>query len=261
MEDGKAWNSAEKALSVVTKVVLSDGARTLREIADDLNMTVPTIYRHVSALTDRGFLTRLRRGTYVPGPTLQAISKHCSKRKVMHKIARPILAKLANKLNGVCHMATWDDEMVTYIIKSVDGKKTLFTQETMQLEGYCSGLGKVLLSILENNALETYLNSGPFLSITQNTITDPDKLREEIHEARKNQYAMDNSEMQEGLVCLAVPIVSDAVEFPLAISISRGGLPSNYFHDVSRDLHELRKVASSIASLMAGVFNSGDLRG
>jgi len=261
MEDGKAWNSAEKALSVVTKIVLSDDVRTLREIADELNMTVPTIYRHVSALTDRGFLTRIRRGIYVPGPALQAISKHCSKRKMMHKIARPILAKLASKLIGVCHMATWDEDMVTYIIKSACEGKTLFTQETMQLEGYGSGLGKVLLSTLEDNALETYLNAGPFLSLTQNTITDPDKLRKEIHEARKNQYAMDNSEIQEGLVCMAVPIVSDAVEFPLAISISREGLPSNYVHDVSRDLHELRKVASSIASMMAGVFNSGDLRG
>ena len=251
MEDSSAWNSAEKALSVAAKIVLSDGKRTLREIADDLNMTVPTIYRHVAALTDRGFLTRLRRGSYIPGPTLQAIASHCSKREMIRKIARPTLARLSSKLDGVCHMGTWDDDMVTYIIKSAREITSLFTQETMQLEGYCSGLGKVLLSNLDSYSLEEYLSAGTFQSLTKNTITDPDKLREEICEVRKNQYAIDNREAKEDLICIAAPIVLDALDFPLAISLSRDGLPGKYFPDVNRDLLELRKAGSSIASMVS----------
>jgi len=251
MEDSSAWNSAEKALSVATEIVLSDGNRTLREVADDLNMTVPTIYRHVAALTDRGFLTRLRRGSYIPGPTLQAIAGHCSKREMIRKIARPTLVRLSRKLGGVCHMGTWDDDMVTYIIKSAQEKTSLFTQETMQMEGYCSGLGKVLLSRLDSISFEIYLNTGMFHSLTKNTITDPDKIREEIFEVKKNQYALDNREIQEDLFCIAIPIDSDALEFPLAISLSRDGLPGRYFPNVNKDLHELRKAGSSIARMVS----------
>ena len=249
-ENSSAWNSAEKALAVAAKIVLSDGNHTLREIADDLNLTVPTIYRHVAALQDQGFLTRLRRGSYVPGPTLQAIAGHCSKREMVRKIARPILTRLSSKLDGVCHMGAWDDDMVTYVIKSAHEGNTLFTQETMQQEGYCSGLGKVLLSTLDSKSFETYLNAGEFLRLTENTITDPDKLREEIYKVKKRQYALDNREIREDLICIAIPIVSNALEFPLAISLSRKNLPGNYFPDIHKDLHQLRQAGNSIASML-----------
>lgn len=170
---------------------------------------------------------------------------------MLRKIARPILAKLSSKLNGVSHMGTWDDDMVTYIIKSAQEGKILFTQETMQLEGYCSGLGKVLLSNLDSKSFETYLKAGEFQSLTKNTITDPDKLREEIQKVKKKQYAIDNREIQEDPICIAAPIISDVLDFPLAISLSRKDLPGNYFPDVHRDLHELRKAGNTITSMVS----------
>ena len=253
MSDNNGQNSVEKALSIVANIVLYDGTRKLREIAHDLDMTVPTVYRHVAALQERGFLTQVRRGAYVPGLTLQAIAGHCSKREMVRKIARPILAKLARKLDGVCHMATWDDDMVTYIIKSESDDKDLFTQESTQLEGYCSGLGKVLLSTLGDQSLEYYLKAGEFMVFTENTITEPEKIREKIYEARQNKYALDNGEIQDDLFCVAVPIESDVLEFPLSISLSRANLPHSYWPNLDQDLRELRKAGKLIASIVDSV--------
>lgn len=253
MSDKIAKNSAGKALNVVAEIILCDGNRTLREIAHSLDMTVPTVYRLVAAMQDCGFLTRMRRGSYVPGPTLQLIADHCSKREMVRKIARPILARLSAKLGGVCHMGTWDENMVTYIIKSSQDEKALFTKESMQLEGYCSGLGKSLLSTLDNDSIESYLNDGDFSCFTENTIIDPDKLRDEIYDVRGKQYALDKREFKDDLFCVAIPIESDVLKLPLAISVSRENVSTNYWPDLDQDLRELRLAGNLIISMVNAV--------
>lgn len=55
--------------------------------------------------------------------------------------------------------------MVTSLLKAGSVPDTLFTKETMQQEAYCSGLGKVLLSGLGKDRLETYLAGGPFIRL------------------------------------------------------------------------------------------------
>ena len=56
--------------------------------------------------------------------------------------------------------------------------------------------------------------------LTANTITDPERLRRELAAARLHGYAMDDGEIEEGLICMAAPIcdkmcIRDRPETPL----------------------------------------------
>ena len=51
--------------------------------------------------------------------------------------------------------------------------------------------------------------------LTENTITDPLILSKELKEIKKNGYAIDNEENEEGIYCVAAPILNSR-HIPLA---------------------------------------------
>jgi len=99
-----------------------------------------------------------------------------------------------------------DGEMVTYLVKETCAPVELFTREGMQLEAYCSAVGKVLLSHLPEEDLQAYLKSAPFPPLTPATITDPETLRPHLQEVKAQGYAVDDREVADDLICFAVPI-------------------------------------------------------
>jgi DNA-binding IclR family transcriptional regulator len=111
--------------------------------------------------------------------------------------------------------------MVTYRLKTGRGAKNLFTRTGLQLEAYCSGIGKVLLAHLPAAERRAYLAAGPFVALTPNTITDPAVLASTLDEVRAQGFASDDGEIVEDLVCLAVPIRAPDGRVPAAISVSR----------------------------------------
>ncbi len=98
--------------------------------------------------------------------------------------------------------------MVTYLVKVTADEEILFTKENMQLEAYCSGIGKVLLASLPQATLTDYLSGGSFPGLTPHTITNPKKIGEEIAKTKKRGYGVDDREVHEELVCIAVPVTS-----------------------------------------------------
>lgn len=111
--------------------------------------------------------------------------------------------------------------MVTYRIKTGEGAGSLFTQVGLQLEAYCSGIGKVLLAHLPEAQRRAYLAEGPFVALTSRTITDPAMLAQELERVREQGYAIDDGEIIDGLVCTAVPIHAPDGQVHAAISVSR----------------------------------------
>src|SRR3546814_7650131 len=51
-----------------------------------------------------------------------------------------------------------------------------------------------------------YLSSGTFVPLTPNTLTTPEALSAEFDRIRRYGYALDEQEIVQGLVCIAVPI-------------------------------------------------------
>ena len=81
--------------------------------------------------------------------------------------------------------------MVTYRIKTGQGAGNLFTRVGMQLEAYCSGIGKMLLAHLPEEQQRAYLAGGPFPALTAKTITQPEALAQELERIRAQGFALD----------------------------------------------------------------------
>lgn len=213
-------SSLTRTLDTLELIVRSGPVRTVTSIADELGQPVATVHRQVRTLVEAGFLARLHNGRHAPGPRLAAMVRHVDEAELAVGVAAPVLADLACRLGSVMQLGTFENDMVTYRVKAGRGSASLFTRVGMQLEAYCSGIGKVLLAHLPSDARESYLASGPFPALTPRTIVDPAQLRDELVRVRERGYAIDDGEIAPGLRCIAVPVTHPDGRVLAAISAS-----------------------------------------
>lgn len=238
--------SLGRSLAMLEAILADRDARSIAALARDLDVPVATAHRQVTTLVAEAYLVRLPGGRFGPGPRLLALLQLVDEKQVIATAAAPVLHRLAARLRCVVQLGTLENDMVTYRIKTGRGAGDLFTKVGLQLEAYCSGIGKVLLAHLPEAEREAYLSTGPFPALTTHTITEPDRLREELVKVRLQGFAQDREEVAEDLFCLAVPIRS-ATDYPLAaISVSRTSA-ARASQSEARVLAMLKDAASDIS--------------
>lgn len=235
----------DKALDLLLALGADQGRRPFAQVADDVGLPFSTARRFGAVLESRGLIIRQQAGRYLPGPALLEIGEAMPRRRVFADLVRPILSLLSRQTGMTAHLGVLEDQMVTYVCKAGEG---VFTREGMQLEAYCSGVGKVLLASLADADLEQYLAAGALVALTPRTIIDPAHLREELAEVRRQGWAMEDGEVIEGLACLAIPLRDRKGHVWAAVSISGS---QQRFNPRARTRHllQLAKAAEAVSAL------------
>lgn len=210
-----------RSLEMLEAILADREGRSVASIAAAKGVPLATAYRQVATLIANGYLIRLPRMQLGPGNRLLRMLQMVDEKQLIVTKAAPILPGLAARLRCIVQLGTLESDMVTYRIKTGPGSSILFTKVGLQLEAYCTAIGKVLLAHLPEGQREAYLASGPFPALTARTITDAAKLREELTHVVQQGYARDDEEIAEGLACLAVPIAMPDGRVLAAISASR----------------------------------------
>jgi DNA-binding IclR family transcriptional regulator len=210
----------QKGLLLLDRLVRDQGRTAFADLACDLSIPISTAHRLLALLEERRLVLRVGKGRYMGGGALLDLAGDTDLASILRRTARPFLRHIAHEAGRTAHLGVLDDGMVTYLIKEQGGSPLLFTQEGMQLEAYCSGIGKMLLSALAPADLDAYLADGPFIALTKHTVTDPARLREILTDVRRRDYALDDREVAEDLCCLAVPLRARPDRIVAAISLS-----------------------------------------
>jgi len=213
--------SLVRSLAMLEAVLTDREGCSVDEIARQLGFPRATAHRQVHTLLGEGYLVRLRSGQLAAGPRLMNLAQLVNGKQLVVAAAAPVLHRLAARVKSVVQLGTLDSDMVTYRLKTGEGAGDLFTKVGLQLEAYCTGIGKVLLAHLPKDEREAYLATGPFPALTANTITDPTLLRLELEDIARRGFAIDGEEIALGLSCLAIPIRAPDQSVPAAISVSR----------------------------------------
>jgi len=72
---------------------------------------------------------------------------------------------------------------------------------------HATSMGRVLLAGLGPERLKHYFDTARLDALTENTVTDPLKLRALIDEARRSGYSVVADELAYGVIALAVPVL------------------------------------------------------
>jgi IclR family KDG regulon transcriptional repressor len=212
--------SVMKAFEILSFVVDNPQKLGLNQMARVLKMNKTTLFRFLFTLESLKLLDK-RDGHYVPGIKLFELgSKVPVKQSIVDRV-HPFLAGLTAVVNETVNMGELSNGKVLFLDKTE-------SQRSLQIQTYvgsytdlhCTALGKAILSILTEPKRDEIMAGLSFAAKTRNTITNPQKLRDQVRKVCERGYSIDMEELEEGLHCVAVPLFIEQLNFFGAISCS-----------------------------------------
>ena len=142
----------------------------------------------------------------------------------LRREAEPFLKDLAEKTKETVHLVFLDRTEIVYIDKVEadhgQGGLRMASRIGLRNPAHSSAVGKVLLSDLPEEMLNEILQGKGLPRRTGNTITEIDPLKEHLKLVRRQGYAIDDEENEEGIRCVGAPIYNEAGKAVAAVSVS-----------------------------------------
>lgn len=214
--------SVDRALSIIEAFRNGSDELGVTELGKRLGLHKSTTHGILTTLCSRGYVEQDPiTGKYRLGIRLFEMGSLVLDRMDLQIQAGPILDGLREGFQETVHLVIADGLDVVYISKRESPRSVrIVSQVGRRLPCHCTGVGKVLLAALAPGDLDRLLGTGELKRFTQNTITDPKQLREELDRVRECGYAFDNEEIEEGLRCVAAPVSDMTGKAIAAISVA-----------------------------------------
>ena len=240
--------SLDRAFLLLEAVANAGGSARLTELAASTGFPLPTIHRLVRTLVAGGYLRQEPSRRYALGPRLIRLGESAA--RVLGTWARPHLQELVAEIGETANMATLEGDQAVYTAQvPSEHSMRMFTEVGRRVTAHSTGVGKALLSQLDDEEVLQLLRRTGMPALTARTITAPEALLGELAQVRERGYAMDDGEHESGVRCVAVP-VRDA---PTRVAISVSGPSSRVtIERMGAILPVLTRVASELAKELHG---------
>ncbi|MDF9810548.1 DNA-binding IclR family transcriptional regulator [Aurantimicrobium minutum] len=247
VESGAPTALLERAMEILGCFDEKHSALTLTQLAQLTKLPMSTCHRIVGTLEDGGFLSKGSDRKFRVGTKLWTIAQHAPLSERLRESALPTLARLYEETGENVTLAVLDRGQALYVDRLV-GERSIPTISRAggHLPLHTTGVGKVLLAYQSEKAIEQYL-SKPLPRPTPQSITQPDALRKDLAEVRKNGYSITRQEMTRGSGSIAVPIMRNGrcvAAVGVIVHLNR--------LDVNRLVSTLTDAAASISAELDG---------
>lgn len=178
---------------------------TLSELARRAGLPAPTAYRLAGELVRGGMLVRRPSGEYVIGRRLWRLGLLAPLQSGLREIASPFLSDLHAATLATVHLAVRDHTQALYVDRlSGHASVSVVSTAGSRLPLHATGVGKVLLAHAPDRVQTQVL--GNLARMTQYTVTQPRRMREQLARIRREDYAVTAEEMTLGAFSVAVPV-------------------------------------------------------
>jgi len=215
----------ERASSILDILGQSPNGISIRELSSKIKLPKGTIHRLLSSLSYFGYVRQdPKTRNYLLGFKLVELGNLLLNQLDLRKEAEPFLKDLAERTKETVHMVLLDRNEVVYIDKVETDQHTsglrMASRVGLRNPAHSSAVGKVLLAHFSEEELNNFTKEKGLLKRTENTITDPGRLREHLSIVRAQGYAIDDEENEKGIRCVAAPIYNEVGKPVAAMSIS-----------------------------------------
>jgi DNA-binding IclR family transcriptional regulator len=219
--------SLGRALQILSS--LGEGERSLDQLAAELGVHKTTVLRLLRTMEGERFVRRDSAHRYRLGSRLFALADEAREQNVVRQVAAPHLHRLNQKTGQTVHLAAWAKGEVIYIDKldSVHSVR-MYSQVGVPAALHCTAVGKVLLAAQPKRHREALLQTLDYRVYTPNTITSPDRLREELAATTERGWAQDRAEHESFINCVGAPVKDRDGRVVGAVSLSVPDVLLNY---------------------------------
>lgn len=212
MADGAAGGGAQVKSAARTVELLEffagrPGMHSLAAVQEALGYPKSSLYMLLRTLVGLGWMETDATGTrYGIGVRALLVGTSYLDGDEVVAAARPVLDRLADETTETIHLARLDGTSVVYLAtRQSQHHLRPFTRVGRRLPAHSTALGKALLAARSDEQVRALLPAR-LEALTEHTVTDRERLIEELRTVRAQGYAVDREENTVGLRCLAVAI-------------------------------------------------------
>jgi DNA-binding IclR family transcriptional regulator len=200
--------AVDRALDILEAFNYHNEELGVTELSHKLNLHKNNVFRLLASLETRGYIEQDKKtGNYRLGLKTFEVANVFLHHLGLRRQARPILEDLVSKCNETAYLAVTDGADVVYVLMHETSHTVrVIPRLGHRLPAYCTASGKVQLAFESEDRLVQLFRERPLRKLTENTITDPDQLRQHLAEVVQQGFAVDNEELEYGVRCLAAPV-------------------------------------------------------
>lgn len=211
----------DRAFAVLDLLSESETPLGLAQVASSLQLHKSTAHRFLMVLEHHRMVERTSSGKFRLGLRLFDYGNRAIEQYDLRDRAQPHLRRLVAETEETAHLCVLESARVIYLDKIEPTRSVrMITRIGASNPIHCTSVGKAILAFLPEERAAEVLRRIRFERFTNRTLLTVEALRTEMEKTRRRGYAVDDEEFEEGLRCIAVPLL-DAQRQPVAaVSIS-----------------------------------------
>lgn len=245
----KSIQSVERALAILKYIGKSENKAGLTNISTGVGLSHSTTHNLLRTLKHSGFVIQPKpTGKYSLGLEILELARSIEQSFSLRTLARESLVELSDKYNETTHLSILSDGEVVYVDKVECSQSIrLMSYIGKHNPAHATGVGKVLLSCLDEASLDKIIEEKGLPQRTKATITNAKRLKSALKLIKTQGYALDDGEYEEGVWCAAAPIKDLRGVIIAAMSIS---FPANRIEnfDKSEVIQDVMNSAKNVSS-------------
>ncbi len=223
--------SVERAFLVVEHLA-EHGEMGVSELSSQLDMPVSTVYDYLQSLTEMGYITKTDK-QYKPTMKFLEVGYQQLHRSNIYRAARAELVELATQTaEHVTLMVEENGEGVLLDVQEGEQAVDFLAYPGARMPLHATAPGKAILAHLPERRVDEIVERNGLPAITNNTVTDPERLHSQLQEIRDQGYAVDDGERIAGMVLVAAPVLDRSDRLRAAVCVAG---PRNRFHAQRRE--------------------------
>lgn len=206
-ETNRTVDAVNISIDIIEASHSLQGAR-LTDLAEHLELSKSTVHSHLRTLEGRELLTR-EGNTYRPSYRFIKIAETLRQAHYeIYRFGRDQAEQLAEETGETVQLMI-EEHGVGIHVYNTSTRFGLYTDRFHVGRAcplHCVAAGKAILAHLEADDLEAVIRSG-LNPVTDQTITDPGVLRDELEQVRKEGVAFSSEEAVQGMRGIAAPVL------------------------------------------------------
>lgn len=237
--------AVDRALSVL-EALASQPRQGVTELSNRLGLTKTIVFRLLSTLEVRGFVTRNDdKAIYSLGYRVGVLGEQAGLQSTLLVAARPVMERLRNDTTETINLILQEGQR-SLVLATLPGHHAMRIYANAGRYGplHAGGGSMLLLAFAPEEVRETVL-SERLEAYTASTVTNPEKLRARLDMIRADGFNIAMNDLDEGAFSIAAPVLGASRQVIAAVSIA--GAMARY--DETRRRRFLDLVGEAVAEI------------
>ena len=173
-------------------------------------------------MVENRLVDRIEPGTYRLGIRLVELGNLVKSRISVRQEALPYMQKLHQELGETVNLSVRHNDEVVYIERTTAASSMMRVVQIIGARAplHITAVGKVFLAQDAPTSCIAYAQRTGLPGFTPNTLTDSERLAQELERVRTQGYAFDNEEAEKGVSCIGAAIYNDVGRIIAGLSVS-----------------------------------------